>query len=310
MKKNRKEMDFFKPHLFIEFFYGHDKMFLSEHMSLRENYHLLLEEYGVFNGCEKMAEQLTDKLNGFKKWGQIISVSFNSEWVNKINLYSTQGVGEAAYEADNGIWNNNLKKFDEITIDLNVNNIDSDDFFPLIMHELTHAYQDYNLRLNGSSLINNLKKLGVNKNQTVKIDTYEETKRKLAWVLYHLNDFERSSYIAQIDGYLENTTKLFRNIKEVLDFMKSTTAYKNYQTIFEWIDDLCNIEDGKKMSEMLKYVEKLSNLEFLSYDKFKRWLRNKQWKYQYKFNTVLPKLAYKHLNMVEYVSPTVNYLIT
>lgn len=59
MSKLLEELErLFKPHLFIEFFFGHDKMFLSEHMQKKENYSLLLEEYGVFPDCRWLKEKL------------------------------------------------------------------------------------------------------------------------------------------------------------------------------------------------------------------------------------------------------------
>lgn len=305
-----KEIEsFFKPHLFVEFFFGHDKMFLSEHMQKKEDYPLLFEEYGVFPKCREMAEQLTYKVREFKKWDETLSVEFNYNWVSIVNLKSSKDVGEAAYSVSESVWNEKLKKFDEVTICLNVNQINNNDFFPLLMHELTHAYQDYQLRLKGSSLKQNLEKIGANKNDTIYINSYEETKRRLAWVLYHINDFERSSYIVQINGYLDNTDKVFKNIRDVLTYLKNTIPYQNYTTIFEWCNYFYNVEDGITRSKILSWVEELSNFEFLSYEKFKNWLKGKELKYQNKFNTILPKLAYKHLNIIEFVSPTVNYLI-
>ena len=193
---------------------------------------------------------------------------------------------------------------------LTINQEDSKTYVEMIiMHELTHAYQDYQLRLKGSSLLDSMQNYGVDKNNLVFINSYEETKQKLAWVIYHLNDFERSSYVAQIGYYFNNVARVFNNIGEVMEFLKDTIPYKNYQMIFEWCSELYSIEDGKSQSQILTWVEQLSNLEFLSYKKFRNWLKEKQLRYQNKFNTIIPKIAYQHLNMVEYTTPNFDSLI-
>lgn len=299
----------FKPHLFIEFYYSGDRMFLSEHMLGESAYHLLLEQYGIFPGCREMANEILNHVNILKTGKKQTPIHFINLWVNTVYIKSDNNISQAAYELTTCKWNKSKNNFDSIIIDLNINNIKQSSFYPLIMHELTHAYQDYQLRLKGSSLLDSMQNYGVDKNNLVFINSYEETKQKLAWVIYHLNDFERSSYVAQIGYYFNNVDRVFNNIGEVMEFLKDTIPYKNYQMIFEWCSELYSIEDGKSQSQILTWVEQLSNLEFLSYKKFRNWLKEKQLRYQNKFNTIIPKIAYQHLNMVEYTTPNFDSLI-
>lgn len=302
--------DFFRTHLFIEFFFKHDKMFLSEHMQPKENLHLLLEQYSVFPGCYEMASELNQKVNELPhKNNSKITVTFNNDWVKDVNLMYFDKVSEAAYWVDGSKWNYNDSNFKEITIFLNIPKIQPDSLIPLLMHELTHAYQDYKFRVNGSSYLEKARKQGTSKNPTIRIGSYEELKQKLAWILYHMNDMERSAYISQIEGVLKNTDKVFKDINEVWNFIKNTVVYRNYQTVFNWINEFEEIDDGVTQSKIMSWVEELSGLEFLSYPKFLKYLKKKQREYTTKFNKMLPKLSYNHLTMLEFASPTVNYLI-
>jgi hypothetical protein len=229
--------------------------------------------------------------------------------VEKVILVFDNSIYQGGYDLTSSFWSKKEGKFKSITIVLNVNNIDKGSFLPILMHELTHAYQDYSLRRKGLSYLSVAQKRGTAKNRINQIGSYEQIKQYVAWILYHLDDFERGSYIAQITGSVKSCDKVFDSISDVLDYIKSTVVYENYQTIFKLCDFLYSVDDGITQSRVLTYVEQLSNLEFLSYSKFIKWLKKKQLSYTMKFNKVLPKIAYDNLNIVEYASPSVNFLI-
>ena len=124
-----------------------------------------------------------------------------------------------------------------------------------------------------------------------------------------MTDFERNAYIAQIKGELEACDKSFWDIKDAFDFIKTTIPYRNYQKIFSFCSELCDIDDNKIQKNILDYISELSNYKFKTYGHFIKWLNTKMNNYQRKFNNILPKIAAEYLTLSESFNPSMNYLI-
>ena len=296
--------EIFRAHLFIEFYYNNNgKLFIFEQSDRQLNEEVLLENYGVFKGCKNLAYQLLDfiKSNKGKKTANF-SIK-HCPWLEQIKVALNYQNGEAAYIPEDSVFVND--KFKTIYILFNPNFTNTSDGLSLLMHELMHAYQDYQLRLKGLSLENEFKKIGYDKNNTdysedfaIKDKRKRELKYNLSWVLYHFNDFERSAYIAQIAGYLHNCKQRFSTINDVFNFLKNTIVYKNYETVFEWTNELINLKDEELQEFVLDKVKELSNYQFKDYAQFVQWLKGKLNRYNNKFNTILPKIANEHLRMI------------
>lgn len=302
----------FKVHLFIEFYYHHaeGKLFLLEQGNANLDENVLLEQYGVFPGCKQLALRLLEiAKENHDRQNANVKVN-NLPWLKHIKLILNYPVGEAAYAPSETVFVSN--KVRSINIYLNKNIIGTTDALPLLMHELTHAYEDYQLRLKGTSLNDELLKKGYDKNQvgydadnSISEKKKRELKYNLSWVLYHLNDFERSAYITQITSYLDNCGQHFNTINDVYNYLKSTQIYQNYEAVFEWSEELISLGNDELKEFILQEVKNLSNYNFTNYGQFAKWLKNKLYNYKNKFNTILPKIAYSHLTMARsLIQPT------
>lgn len=299
-------MDTFATHCFIEFYYGLGKGFLNEHSSvlpLRE----LNESYGLFNGCVEVAQLLKDniikEMDNIEEGNvKIVNVQLNNNWINRVELmlyYNPNGVVAASYmpsESDIvkcGNGNEKTDKYYPLRINVNMFKANKKRLLVTIMHELTHAYEDYNLFIKGENrLIDKAMDIGYNYNN---IGSYNGYKNYLSYLLYYITEFERNAFVSELKAELQNTEQHFMNISDIIQFLKSTSVYKNYQKIITYIDFFTNLEDKESQEIVFKWLNELSNLKFDTYGRFAKYLKNKQRDIERKINTFIPKIAYEYL---------------
>lgn len=291
----REEVDSsFKRHLFIEFFYNNEKNFLVEQLSLDN----INEQYGVPNECEKMTRVIISSLDKDK---HINNIEIKNSWVKNIKIIHNGNPNVIAsylpydsliYSSTNN--DSTTYFYNPLTITLNYTNSNNKEIFVALMHEITHAYEDYCRRIrNKETLISNGIKYGYNKNR---IQTDDVNEYIISKILYYTYRVERNAFIASMVGELKHSNKHFSSIGEVLDFIRNTNTYGNYMNVINWINDFIDITDKDIQNEALKYIQNLSNLKFKTYRQFEKYLIKKKYEIINKFNKIIPKIAYEHLN--------------
>ena len=280
----------FRTHLFVELFLRQHRGLLWE-QSINNDRNLLFEEYGVFNGCEKIARRLMHiiKEKGRRQYHYSVNIK-NCDFIDSLDITMNLNRNGAAYLPNTSNINQE-GKYDPISLDIGVMLLDDNEgLLACLMHELLHAYQDMNLKKKGTSLEDRLRTQGYFKNQTM-------PKGKLQQMLYYINSYEVGAYVNSIVGELKSTSKFFTSIDDVMEFIKNTITYKNYQTIMRWCNGLEYVKDPNEQKQILKYGVDNTNIDFTTYNQFLKWLKTKCYKIQRKFNTIVPKLAYDHLQM-------------
>ena len=289
----------FKTHLFIEYYYRPGKMHIRE--ELIKGTDLLFEQYGVYKTCEQDAKRIIEEINAYPNAKELYVPLFNGfidvvHIINKTEMETSSG----EYAPLETIMENG--RFKEITVNIKFEKGIS---LSVVMHELTHAYQDYNLRLNNKSLYGELEKSNYFKQILKNYNSKDET--RVVFVLKFLNDFERGAYISQIEGDLRSCDKkYFNTVNDVMDFVKETITYKNYSLVFNVVKHLVNIEDIDRQNKILTYVKNYTNYNFVSYSDFIKWLKNKSNKCRYKFENTLSKLVCRFIRIDEVLSPNPN----
>ena len=300
--------DTFPAHLFIEMCYGRKNKWglIYEQKLNRKKFKLLCETYGVFDGCYKLAEEILfyikDKIPTAINNDFYIFIK-NSNFIDKIRLITYNG-DCASYEYEESKIVNG--KFSPLTITIGV--VDNEkNILSSIMHELTHAYEDYKRYMNNAISLTKKAK-NVNYAETVKgVSSYDELKSMLSYLLYFLNEIERNAFITEMDGLLSLCNQKFHNIQEVLNFIRETKPYSDYQQVFELGEMICNVTDKLAQYYILTRLKEISNHKFTTYNQFVKWLSNKIYKFQRKFNEIIPKMAAQHLNMTESFAPSSHY---
>lgn len=305
-----------KSHIFIEYFYGTDKAFISEQLiKCREK---LFESYGLFNGCNEIAQKVYDTIKSFPK-SNVLYVPVGHKFVDVIKLTIIYiGYDGAMYEPNKCEVDEN-GHFKVLSISIDSDLIKSHKkLFGSIMHELMHAYQDYNLIQKGYSLKSQMMNYGYYSNN---IGQYENDNIKdmISWLLYYLNGYERSAYVSDIRGQLEACKKVFNNISEIVDYIKNTDTYFNYEVIFQYSEQILGVTNADIKKDILKYANGLTakkdpnngkiyglNNRFPDFKAFARWLKGRLDSVKRKFETIIPKIAYEHLKINEILSPQIN----
>lgn len=288
-----------KTHLFIEYYYRPGKMHIRE--ELIKGTELLFEQYGVYKTCEQDAKRIIGEIESYPNTKEFYVPLFNGfiDVVHVVNKTEME-TSSSEYVPLESIMENG--RFKEITINVKFEKGIS---LGVIMHELTHAYQDYNLRSNNKSLYGELEKSNYFKQVLKNYLNKDET--RVVFVLKFLNDFERGAYIPQIEGDLRSCDKkCFNTVSDVMDFIKETITYKNYSLVFNVVKHFNNIEDINRQNKILIYVKNYTNYNFALYSDFIKWLKNKSNKCQYKFENTLPKLACRFIRIDEVLSPNPN----
>ena len=308
---NRKQfVDSFPAHFFVEMYYNREKKnggFIYEEKLDHSHFTQLCESYGVFNGCEEVTKKIMEIVD------YMLENSINifqtkikdGRFIEKVEI-KLRNTSNSAFYTGSEIKNN---KYDPLRLIIGVAT-SRKNIISSVMHELLHAYENQQRYVNNApSMGKAARTIGYDKNPINKTVSYNDIKQKISYILYHFTDFERNAYIAQIKGELEACDKSFWDIKDAFEYIKTTIPYRNYQKIFSFCSELCEIENNKVQKDILDYTSELSNYNFKTYDSFRNWLIMKMKKYQKKFNNILPKIAAQYLTLSESFNPSMNYLI-
>ena len=287
----------FKTHLFIEFFYRYDKGLIYEQRD-KSNKYILLEKYGVFNECDKIVNKIWKIIENNKNLDEF-NIICNNDLISKIKIVLTNESGALFSPYDSIIENNKYKM-----LYIEINKYDAhikNECIPLLMHELTHAYQSL-------SYYNKYNQTFVDKIINDKyyniINGDNEGNyylKNLQKIFYYIYGFEKGAYIAQMNGYIKTINRRFTNINQISDFLKNTVVYQNYETIIEWIEEISKINNVKQKDIILAYVNANSRYNFKTFNQLKKWLNYNSFKIQQKFNKIIPKIAYDTLNITRSV---------
>ena len=304
-------VDSFPAHFFIEMYYNREKKnggFIYEEKLDHSHFTQLCESYGVFNGCEEITKEIMDIVDYMLKNNvEIFKTKINNNtFIENVEIKLTNSSSSAFY-SDSQIKNG---KYNPLRLSIGFDTSKKKNIISSIMHELLHAYENQQRRINNAPSMGKVARtIGYDKNPINKTPSYNDNKQKISYILYHLTDFERNAYIAQIKGELEACVKAFWDIKDAFEYIKTTVPYRNYQTIFSFCSELCDIDDNKIQNNILNYISELSNYKFETYGHFIKWLNTKMNNYQRKFNNILPKIAAEYLTLSESFNPSMIYLI-
>ena len=204
-------------------------IFDNLHITLNEQ--LLLEGSGLYKGCYELAKYIDNKVFNSNENKIIINTNelkfqniFAKEIILNINRNSSEEYAcyifanklNLKYNEDRWLVKENLFKF--IEIELNFNN-KTKSVIDLIIHELDHAYDDYQqYKNNGTTYQYKYIKSNYKLFDTHKDD--DEFTKLVKAINYIFIKFETHAYITQIRGKIN---KKFNNISEAYDFIEKNS---------------------------------------------------------------------------------------
>lgn len=257
-------------HIAIEYFFN---CYLNED--------IILEKYGTFDNCLKISKIIDNKIVKSIKSGKNVIEYKKSDlnnickvFFNSLTIYLFKSNKEyLEYDLDKTTYNPTI---DNLVINVYYKNINIH-YIDLIVHELTHAYMDNELRKSNNLLYNKLSKSKEYK-QIIKLSNTAEM------ILYMFHTLEVNSFIAQIKAELEIHKSKIKTPKDALNVLKKSEAYKGYISI----ENILNNNDY--IDELTTDYNKINDTNYTS-NKVIKILRTNSKKINKKLYKLLPKMC-------------------
>ena len=211
----------------------------------------LNESRGIFDGCYDLAiflnEKITRAISKNKNYIEIDKKSIEDVikqkmFFEKISLLidRTSDIFTARYRLDNvNLSDSGL--LEDVCIYIGVKEYSRyrENYVSILVHELTHAFNNYNLIINGaSSIYDMIKNVDYDRMRDFHAHNVPTIIKELRRSLYILQPYEKNSFISQL---IANIKKLMETgeIKEkhnltsseIMDYIRKTDIYKAYKDI-------------------------------------------------------------------------------
>lgn len=285
---------------------SHTKMYLNE-------------SRGIFDGCYDLAiflnRKITNAISNNKSYIEIDKKSIEDSikqktFFEKISLLidRTSDTPTARYRLDNvNLSDSGLLEDVCIYIGVKEYSTRKENYVSILVHELTHAFNNYNLIINGaSSIYDMIKNVDYDRMRDFHAHNVPSIIRELRRSLYILQPYEKNSFISQLIANVkelmetnEIEQKQHLTSTEIMDYIRKTDIYTAYKDISILISLYKN---GELSEREIKSIED-------EYNKIYR-TNNKKCKHimhtldvlmnrtLYKIETVLPKYMIRECEIV------------
>lgn len=211
----------------------------------------LNESRGIFDGCYDLAIFLNEKITtAISKNKSYIEIDKNSiedaikqeVFFEKISLLidRTSDIFTARYRLDNvNLSDSGL--LEEVCIYIGVKEYSKyrENYVSILVHELTHAFNNYNLIIHGaSSIYDMVKDIDYDRMRDFHAHNVPSIIRELRRSLYILQPYEKNSFISQLITNVKelidtNQIEKKRNLTsaEIMDYIRKTDIYNAYKDI-------------------------------------------------------------------------------
>lgn len=296
-------------HLFIEAYFKTKGLLTEEHFLYGKEREHLFESYGVFSGCEEGAEEIINELENYQDSEE------TEVYLTPPSLRFFTKTVKIMFTDDKNICSYNHKqskfgddgKYNCIVLSINPN-MPRWKLLTNLMHELTHAYQDYNMHLKGYSGTEHAKYTGYAKTAYYMMNEKDDIlTMMMSRLMYNLNLLERGAHLTSL---LSNTKEMlqqneFKSIKDAMSYIKKNSlVVKNYGKIKEYADMFTSAEDEELQQEYLKIANKVSDYNFKNYNSFAKWVRKRTDSVLRKIEKNLYMIVDKYLVISEYMLPS------
>ena len=211
----------------------------------------LNESRGIFDGCYDLAiflnEKITKAISKNKNYIEIDKKSIEDVikqemFFEKISLLidRTSDIFTARYRLDNvNLSDSGL--LEDVCIYIGVKEYSRyrENYVDVLVHELTHAFNNYNLIIHGaSSIYDMIKDIDYDRMRDFHTHNVPSIIRELRRSLYILQPYEKNSFISQLIANIKelidtNQIEKKRNLtsSEIMDYIRKTDIYKAYKDI-------------------------------------------------------------------------------
>ena len=232
----------------------------------------LNESRGIFDGCYDLAiflnEKITNAISNNRNYIEIDKKSIEDAikqevFFEKISLLidRTSDIFTARYRLDN-VHLSDSRLLEEVCIYIGVKEYSRyrENYVSILVHELTHAFNNYNLIINGaSSIYDMIKNVDYDRMRDFHAHNVPSIIRELRKSLYILQPYENNSFVSQLIANIKelmetNEIEEKRNLtsNEIMDYIRKTDIYNAYKDISILISLYKN---GELLESEIKSIE-------------------------------------------------------
>ena len=282
---------------------------LSNHIHID---YAIYENAGLYNGVEELSHFLTNKIRSHQDKEFVIEYNSDDKQLSKMhNIFFNKIIldcvrdknnrNEGEYIINNKVdYNVNTKQFNFIVIKLSLSLKHNDtEVYQRLLHELTHAWDNYNSFKKGTTSLKHAVLDSNYKNILKAFDDETNYKHTIGQILYFTSDIELNGFMAEFAGYLydyiDNNT--IDDPHTAVKIVKQSELYKNYKNIGVWVTALYN--DDKRIPNKFKTLlyneyNKINKTDYTEY-KISKILYNKYVKINNKIESNMGKLCSRYV---------------
>ena len=266
---------------------------------ISEGSRIINEKYGIYNGCEELVDFIVkdifshDNLDYQFEYNRDTLKDIKNIFFKKLIIDIDTSAEEEYGECDDNLSIDKDLLVEEIWINIYEKKPNKHSIKGTLMHELTHAYNNYMMLLKGNSSFID----------TARSDMYRNiidvrggnTERDLKFILYFLLGYERNAFIGQLKSELESHRNKINTPKDALEVLKKCPIYKTYLRVDNTIRyHIANSKDSDLIANIYKEITGSDKNE--SSLKILKRLKSQSDKALKKLNTIIPKLCVENLN--------------
>jgi hypothetical protein len=247
----------------------------------------IYEKYGLSIDIEKLSKDIAEIFNNLS-FG-INEITIDSDWINKLIINKTS-INICSYDCDKSNFEN--KEFYIKIGDKMKNKL------TLIIHELTHAYEDYNRYIKGYKTLKDLIDSRYGNYISNIAKPFPDIEGAISTLKYFCNDQERNAYFAQLKPTIQQILKNKKYNRKNFNYISFVNELQNtdiWKYIFDAGRVLMNFDLYDNKTYLVDCYNKLCNKHY-TYNQMKKDLEKLWMKFKRKFEVLVPKIVNDEIN--------------
>ena len=261
------------------------------------------EKYGSYNGqlklCKEFADMfmydldhsITDNDFVYQLTKDELKKRYKNLFFEELDIYCNKDC-QTGYELQKSIFNSKTLQFDLIVIYININDYHTEaDVTTCLMHELAHAWDDLNRKLNKANDLLYINNHGY-KDVIKKFNSKNFMEQFVANIIYSFSPIEKNAYISELSAVLHNIKDKSKitNYVDAMEHFKKSDCWKRFYTLKDYFENII-LKDESELTKFCIIYNKL-NKSNLSEQKIVKQVKYNIDKTFNKILTVIPKIYY------------------
>lgn len=294
-----------------------------QEFGINESIYDINEKYGAYNGQVDFVVQIADYIekNLFLTSNDeleieilgddLVDEKFENVFFDKLIIKYQKGIRHSGYVSLNDNFNEKTKRLNKVIIYLNDTDIkrNYNNTISTLIHELTHAWEDYNRNITNNLTLNDLISQKFDYKENIKQDSSDNFYKTLAkQIEYYLSKFEINAFLSELSTSLYKNKNKIDNYSDAINIFKSDETWISYITLYKELNGLSEI----KLSKFTMFYNDINKTNFTE-NKLLKKLNNRFEKVFRKVLTNAPKIYYDYytknkVNENLIVRPNIGYI--